>query len=306
MPKIIYVEKNFRKGTLNLIETANMIIEDYFVQGFDLTLRQLYYQMVARSHIENSQKSYKNFGSTIADARLAGLIDWTRIVDRTRNLQSNPHWQNPQGIMQAVINSYQIDKWSNQPYRIECWVEKEALIGVVASVCNRLDVPYFACRGYNSHSEAWLASQRFQRYVALGQTPIILHLGDHDPSGLDMTRDTINRMELFMGGLKVERLALNWDQVQQYNPPPNPAKETDSRFAEYQTQYGDSSWELDALDPTVIVALIEEAVLNYQDNNLWDEALQKEKAGLTELSNVTANWRNVVDYLEELDRNAMW
>ena len=298
MPKICYVEKNFRKATLDQIATANAIIDEYAAQGFDLTLRQLYYQMVARGHIENSERSYKNFGNVIDDGRLAGLIDWDRIVDRTRNLRGNSHFRDPAHIMTAAVSSFQIDKWGRQPYRVEVWVEKDALVGVVEVPCRRLDVPFFACRGYTSQSEMWAAAQRLKSWRRRGQTPVILYLGDHDPSGIDMTRDVIDRMILFAGGLKVDRLALNWNQVERYNPPPNPAKLTDSRADGYIAKFGLSSWELDALDPTTLAGLIETAVETFRDEDLWSEAVEEEEEGLRLLQDAADRWGDVADFLQ--------
>jgi hypothetical protein len=178
-----------------------------------------------------------------------------------------------------------------------CWVEKDALVGVISNVCNRLDVPYFACRGYTSQSEMWAAAQRLMRYRELGQTPVILHLGDHDPSGIDMTRDIIDRLELFSGGIEVERLALNWDQIEEHNPPPNPAKLTDSRAEAYVAQYGLESWELDALDPATIAGLVEDAVTRFRDDELWAEALKEEQTGLRQLKQASQRWPEVAAYL---------
>lgn len=298
MPKICYVEKNFRKTTLDQIATANAIIDEYAAQGFDLTLRQLYYQMVARGHIENSERSYKNFGNVIDDGRLAGLIDWDRIVDRTRNLRGNSHFRDPAHIMTTAAASFQIDKWSRQPYRVEVWVEKDALIGVVEVPCRRLDVPFFACRGYTSQSEMWGAAQRLKNWRRRGQTPVILYLGDHDPSGIDMTRDVADRMTLFAGGLKVDRLALNWNQVERYNPPPNPAKLTDSRADGYIAKFGLSSWELDALDPTTLAGLIENTVASFRDEDLWSEAVEQEEEGLRLLQDAADRWGEVAGFLQ--------
>jgi len=299
MPKIAYIEKKFQAKTLETIETANQIIEEYFAQGFDLTLRQLYYQMVARGYIENSGRSYGNLGNVINDARLAGLIDWTRIVDRTRTLRKNGHFDNPSDIMRAAANSYQIDKWEKQPYRLEVWVEKDALLGVIEVPCQRLDLPYFSARGYTSVSEMWEAAQRLKRWRDKGQTPVILYMGDHDPSGIDMTRDVIARMELFTGGLKVDRLALNWEQVERYNPPPNPAKLTDTRAEAYIAQFGLSSWELDALDPATLTGLIEAAVTQFRDDALWAEAEEEEADGLRLLREASDRWGEIADYLDE-------
>ena len=303
MPKIKYIEKTFRPATLATIATANRIIEEYATQGFDLTLRQLYYQMVARGHIENSERSYKNFGNVIDDGRLAGLIDWDRIVDRTRNLRGNGHFRDPGHIMQAAANSYQIDKWARQPNRVEVWVEKDALVGVIEVVCRRLDVPFFACRGYSSQSEMWAAGQRLAHWRRLKQTPIILYLGDHDPSGIDMTRDVTDRLQLFAGGIAVDRLALNWDQVETYNPPPNPAKLTDSRAEAYIANFGLSSWELDALDPTTLAGLIETSVVALRDDRLWAEAVAQEEEGLRQLEAAADRWTEVADFLDAGDED---
>ena len=299
MPKITYIERNFAPASLELIRRCNQVIEDYSQQGFSLTLRQLYYQMVSRNIIENTERSYKRLGALVSDARLAGLIDWSAIEDRGRNLQKNSHWETPAGVIKSARQSYKLDKWENQEFRPEVWVEKQALEGVVASVCQRLDVPYFACKGYNSQSEQWAAGGRLHGYVREGKTPIIFHLGDHDPSGIDMTRDNRERLEMFMGGVDIERLALNMDQIEQYNPPPNPAKESDSRFANYIELYGDESWELDALEPQVLVGLIENAILSIRDESAYQEVVDRENEHLRLLRLAEVRWTEVSAYLTE-------
>jgi hypothetical protein len=248
MPKIAYKDKNFSPSTLAVIDQANSIIDEYQTDGLKLTLRQLYYQFVSRALIANKQSEYKRLGSIINDARLAGLVDWEAIEDRTRDLKRNSHWNDPGDIMQSVVSSFKLDHWENQQYRVEVWIEKEALVGVIATICDKLDVPYFACKGYVSASEMWNASQRFQ-YVYGDQKPVVIHLGDHDPSGIDMTRDIDDRQNIFDGGAVMNRIALNFDQVEKYNPPPNPAKLSDSRASGYIAKYGAYSWELDALEP---------------------------------------------------------
>ena len=264
---------------MELIVTANEIIEEYQEQGFSLTLRQLYYQFVSRDIIANTQRSYKNLGSLINDARLCGLIDWESIEDRTRNLQSNSHWESAAEIIQSCEQCFAFDKWGDQEYRPEVWIEKDALTGIIQGICESLDVPYFACRGYNSQSEQWRAGQRFADAIYKGQIPLILHLGDHDPSGIDMTRDNQDRITMFAEeDVEVRRLALNYNQVEEYNPPPNPAKLTDSRADGYICKYGKSSWELDALEPKVIVALIKSEILSVRDDEIWNKSIEEENA----------------------------
>ncbi len=278
MPKIKYVDRRFNEASLAVIAKANEIIESYAAQGYDLTLRQLYYQFVARDLIPNTQREYKKLGSIINDGRLAGMIDWDRLVDRTRNVQSNSHWIHPRHIIEVCVEQYQIDKWQNQESRIEVWIEKDALIGVIEGVCRREDVSYFSCRGYTSQSEMWGASIRlFKHHEESGQHPVIIHLGDHDPSGIDMTRDIEDRLRLFGLDITVERIALNMNQVNKYNPPPNPAKITDSRAGKYIQNFGRESWELDALEPTMLEKLIASKIARYRDERLWAKMVAKEK-----------------------------
>jgi len=284
---IKYRSKRFSDSQLAVIETANAIIEDYQGQGYDLTLRQLYYQFVAKDLIPNKQSEYKKLGVIINDARLAGLISWEAIVDRTRNLQGNSHWANPASIISQSADQYAIDKWVNQRYRVEVWIEKDALAGVIEGVCTRNDVDYFSCRGYTSQSEMWAAGMRLKRYVKAGQDVTIIHLGDHDPSGIDMTRDIQDRLSMFSGGnVTVERIALNMDQVRKYRPPPNPAKLTDKRAQKYIKEYGSSSWELDALDPKTLDKLIEKNILEFRNTKLWEEKVAEEEMDRTELREI--------------------
>ena len=299
MPKICYRQKKFNTDRLDKIEKANTIIADYKEQGFDLTLRQLFYQFVSRDLLANTQREYKNLGDIISDARLAGLIDWEAIVDRTRNLEALANWNTPAEIISACAKQYRVDKWAEQQYRPEVWVEKEALVGVIEGVCNELDVDYFACRGYTSQSEMWSAAMRLKGYQDEAQVPMILHLGDHDPSGKDMTRDITDRLSEFSGGdIEVKRLALNMPQIEQYTPPPNPAKITDSRAEKYIEEFGAESWELDALEPAVIAQLIRDAVMEVRDQDQWDEAVEKEEEHKAQLTKVSDQWKRITDTLE--------
>ena len=263
---------NFRKKSLAIIETANDIIDEYAADGLTLTLRQLYYQFVARDLLPNKQSSYDNLGRTISDGRLAGLIDWAAIEDRTRFLRGRNNWDNPAQMIRSRARSYSIDMWENQDNRLEVWIEKDALIGVIERVCHNNDVDYFACRGYVSQSELYEAGKRIERYRAEGRDTVVVHLGDHDPSGIDMTRDNEERLCMFSGGyVDVRRIALNYDQVLKYSPPPNPAKMSDSRAADYVARHGYSSWELDALEPRVLQRLIQDIIDEHKDPDAWEE-----------------------------------
>lgn len=298
MSVIQYIDRDFSAPSRGIIERANAICSEYQGQGFDLTLRQLYYQFVARGLIPNKDSEYKRLGSIINDARLAGLLDWDYIVDRTRFLRAQSHWNTPASIIDSAAYSYRRDRWAKQQNRVEVWIEKDALVGVISGVCEHLDIPYFSCRGYTSQSEVWAAAQRLLSYRKNGQDPVIVHLGDHDPSGIDMTRDIKDRLDLFMGdGVAVRRIALNFEQVQTYNPPPNPTKLTDSRANGYMARFGDESWELDALEPTVIANLIRNEVAGIWDADAWTAEEAKEEKEKELLTTAAKRWGDIVNML---------
>lgn len=303
MPCICYVPKNFREDKLELIDKINDVVDSYTYQGYTLTLRQLYYQLVARGIIENNVRSYKNVGNLINDARLAGLIDWKAIEDRTRNLKGLTHWENPQQIIRSASYQYKKDLWKDQNYHLEVWVEKEALAEVVAKACMPYDVDYFCCRGYVSQSEMWESAQRLINYCKLGKYCCIIHLGDHDPSGIDMSRDIEERLQLFGnqdgGGifksrfLGLRRIALNMNQIEEFNPPPNPAKITDTRAKGYIEKFGDESWELDALEPKVITELISDTISEFADDYVMEEVKRRVEEEKKVMNLICDDWNNL-------------
>ena len=305
MPKICYERKKFNDKHLATIEAANEIIAEYKAQGYSLTLRQLYYQFVARDLLPNTLQNYKWLGGIINDGRMAGLIDWDAIEDRTRNLRSLGHWSSPGDIIVSAAQSFHYDHWHDQPVRVEVWIEKDALIGVVERACHKWDVPHFSCRGYTSASEVWGAAMRFVNHAQGGQHTHVLHFGDHDPSGIDMTRDIETRIATFMEAsgctpATIQRMALNMDQVRKYRPPSNPAKITDSRAVGYIREYGEKSWELDALEPRVLEKLIDKEIESLVNERLFNNTTHAEQGVRETLRKAADHWDDVSDFLETI------
>jgi len=294
-----YRDVNFAPHNRKLIETMNGVVDDYAAQGFRLTVRQVFYQLVARGHIENTMQSYKRVASIINDGRMAGLIDWDAIEDRTRSVKKRSAWGSASDIVQSAADSFHMDMWDNQNYRVFVIVEKQALEGIMQSVCNQWDVPLVAARGYPSVS---VVKEMVEQYlgpcIEEGKEPVILHFGDHDPSGIDMTRDLIDRIQIFAeayGAVDLQRLALNMNQIHAYKPPPNPAKTTDSRFAGYMREHGTESWELDALEPRVLVDLVERTTQSYIDDGAWAERTEEIEGLRAKLQDAAARFRDEQD-----------
>lgn len=287
MPNIYrkYKHFNFRDDRIALIERINKVIDEFGLMGIHhLSVRQIYYQLVGQGD-ENNAGEYNKVGAAIDDGRMAGLIAWDIIEDRNRAMMGLETFENPTEKLKTVLRGYNIDMWQTQEWRPYVLVEKAALEGVIGSICNELRVDYMATRGYNSQSEMWRLAQRCISALGKGQRPIIFYLGDLDPSGWDMTRDVTERLEIFVGTpVIVQRLALNMNHIEQYNPPPNYVKATDSRSEGYRRLFKtDDCWELDALNPLVIQELISDALLAIRDEKKWDEMLAQEAEDIREI-----------------------
>lgn len=262
-----------------LVNQCNEILAE--LSGYRLTLRQLYYQLVSRNVIPNLERSYQNLSRLVTRARMAGLIDWDLIEDRVRTPWSMSEFENIADLVDAAVRSYRLPRWKGQSSYAELWVEKDALAGVLRPLAAEFHVTLMVNRGYSSAS-AMKASA--DRYLAHEDDQLYLfYLGDFDPSGEDMVRDISARLyEFTVPELDVQKVALTWEQIQQYNPPPNPAKHSDPRSREFIRKHGSSSWEVDALPPQVLEALIRERFEGIidrvaMDNVIKQEELDKEK-----------------------------
>jgi hypothetical protein len=280
--------RRFREASLSLLASLSEISSVYAADGLKLTVRQLYYQCVARGWIENNEREYQKIIRLLTDAREAGLFDWDAIEDRGREVVMRPCWTSPAEILEAAASSYHEDRWELQDVRVVVVLEKAALAGVVEPACKHLDTPLLAARGYSSATLFYeIAKGRICPALEDRQDVVVLHLGDHDPSGLDMTRDLRDRLSLYVRqGVNVQRVALNMDQVEAFQPPPNPAKESDKRFDAYRREYGDQCWELDALPPKELARLTREAIEEHIDWRQWAEsttAIEQSKASLRKL-----------------------
>lgn len=271
--KQCYIPKNFKPETLRLVRFISDIVDEYQEQGYVLTVRQLYYQLVARDIIPNTLQSYKTTAGIINDAKHAGLLDWDMLEDRTREFVKNARWDSASELLGICAQQFHMDLWEDQNHRPFVIIEKEALSGVFVPVCRELDVPMLAARGYPSGSVLRsFAVTDMRDALRAGQVPVILHFGDHDPSGIDMTRDLQERLTMYLERhVEVRRLALNMQQVEEQRPPENPAKSADPRFGWYAEQFGYSSWELDALSPTYLGDLVRTNIAEYTDSDLLDQ-----------------------------------
>lgn len=287
------MKERFRRDNITskkatYISVINSILEEYSEQGYRLTLRQLYYQLVARDFIPNRVQEYSKLSSVLVFARMNGLTDWDMIEDRTRK----PHllyWvRDIQDAVEDTVRHYRLNRQEGQENCVEIWTEKDAVSNILKRVSQHFHVRLMVNRGYSSCSAMKDAFDRLQLSKRMqGQKTIILYVGDYDPSGLDMIRDIESRLNEFgLDNFEIVHVALTVEQIKEFNPPPNPAKITDPRAKRYIAEHGSESWELDALKPNDLEKIVQRNVLNFIDLGLFESMLQKEKedkAKLTEL-----------------------
>jgi len=258
------------------LEVINKIIEEYSRQGYRLTLRQLYYQLVSRDIISNSLKEYAKLSKLLVEGRMSGIVDWDAIEDRIR-VPFVPYWvQDVAHAIEDTIEQYRLDRMDDQEVYIEVWVEKDALSGVLRRITSHYHINLMVNRGYSSCTAMHDASERIKDKQD-EKVCYILYLGDHDPSGVDMVRDIEDRLAEFGAEVHVVRIALTQEQIKKYNPPPNPAKITDPRAKDYISKFGNTSWEVDALNPDILHKIIRSSVEELIDADKFNDKLEQEK-----------------------------
>jgi hypothetical protein len=267
--------------TRALLETCRAIIGELY--KYKLTLRQLYYQLVSRGIIPNREREYRSLSRVLTRARLAGLLDWGAIEDRMRPPDRPFEFDGLADLVDVALESYRLPRWAGQATYAELWVEKDALSSVLRPIASEYHVTMMVNRGYGSTSSMYDSARRFAAAEDDGRTLHLFYLGDLDPSGEDMVRDIRQRFAEFRVGVQVEKIALSPEQVDTYNPPPNPAKLTDPRAGAFVAKHGASSWEVDALPPDVLARLIRDAIEGVLDVPTMEAVKVREAADRTRL-----------------------
>jgi hypothetical protein len=283
MKEIFREELHMSASNKERLEIINGIVEEYNAQNYRLTLRQLYYQLVSRDVIPNKTEEYAKLSVLLGKGRMAGYVDWDAIEDRIRRPYL-PYWvHDVPGAIEDIVKQYRLDRQEGQDNYIEVWVEKDALSGVLKRVTSEYHVNLMVNRGYSSITAMHDAYNRFKRAERRGESGVILYLGDHDPSGVDMVRDISSRLTEFGVDVEVDHIALTDEQIAKYNPPPNPTKVSDPRAKDYIAKYGNTSWEVDALRPDVLHKLVTSSIESRIDMDLFNGQKRREEEDVEKL-----------------------
>lgn len=275
--KICYKKWSPSSGTLVYMDEIQDVIEQYDKLGYKLTLRQLYYQLVTKDIIPNTQAEYTKLGNVLKNARMSGRVDWDIIEDRIREAKKKPDWKDTTSFLDAVIPQYRLPRHLGQKYHVELWCEKDALSSILLPITREYHINLMVNRGYSSASAMFESSKRLlEAHHKYGQTPVIIYLGDHDPSGLDMDRDIKERLKEFQTPVSFARIGLTKNQINKYNPPPNPAKFKDPRATDYIRKHGRVSWEVDALPPNILDELVRDSIEELLDMSKYEAIKEME------------------------------
>jgi hypothetical protein len=254
-----------------------------------MTIRQLFYRLVSAGKIENNRKCYQLVSRVMTKARNDGRCDFDFIVDRSRPEYRPNVWNDVAGYARTVREAYRKDYWATQPYHVETWVEKDAIIGSIEPVTQgELGVPVRVGRGFLSTTKAHEIAALF---ACIGKPIVAFYLGDHDPSGRYIESDLYKRIQgQGSGDFELRRLAIFKSDIRKFNLPPLRVKPDDPRAAAFVQRHGAECVELDALPPEELRRRIRQAVTALIDQEVWNRAIKVEKAELASITDTVGRW----------------
>jgi hypothetical protein len=224
----------------------------------------------------------------LKEARERGKIPWHWIVDETRALERVALWDSPEQYARAVSRSYRRDFWNQQPCRVEVWSEKGTVRGVLKPVLDDYGVGFRVLHGFSGATTIYDVAQDDD-----GRQLIALYVGDYDPSGLYMSEHDLPDRLVKYGGVHVtlERVALTREHTDGLPSFPASSKKKDPRFKWFVPHFGTQCWELDALDPNDLRALVEEAIRAEIEPIAWARCDRVNKAEQESLCTILDKWK---------------
>ncbi len=249
-----------QEKSLELLAQVQIIIGSY---DFALTLRQIYYQLVAKQIIPNDQSAYRKLSRLCVMGRDEGILPEDAFVDRLREVDKPDSWTDLTEYMDTIKDSYRKDIWNEQATYIEIWTEKDALRGVIAPVTHHFDVSLLVVRGQVSRTAIYESYERYAEQIKTGKDCYLSYFGDFDPSGMCIYDSLVERLKSYGPyGLSIsyERIALTPGQISAYELPQDPAKQSDPSYRKFVIEYGDNVVELDSLPPDALRDLIRDCI----------------------------------------------
>lgn len=282
----------YRADKMDKLDIVLSVIKKLAAQGEKTyTLRHLFYKLVGLGTYQNSEYDYnKKLGPLVTDARMAGLIDWDVIVDHTREAYLPYAVDGISEALEDLAAFHRLKRQKGQPVYLELWCEKQAMTDILKPLTKFYHIYLVINRGFSSTTAKKQAADRMRVHEDAGQQVVILYLGDHDPSGKSMISVAEESLQEFGLHPLMVPIALTAAQIKKYKLPPQPVKDEDSRAAHYVEKFGSHCWELDALSPKVLTALIKKEVESRIDMDLFRRQLAQEKTDKSTLREFAATF----------------
>ena len=267
-----------RNNWNRILDTAAEMVTRYWTAGHWVTLRQLFYRLVAVEQLRNTESNYKQLSSRTAKARRAG--EFPALIDQTRSLNRPLNFTDPAEATDWLFDQYRVDRTEGQQHALYIAVEKRTLTQVLDRAFGDLGFPAFAFAGYPS--QTLLEDIEADIEKRPDQAPVLIYAGDFDATGVDIPRLVNDRIGASFHAIR--HVALDPDQIRAHNLPPQPGKTTDSRAAGFVKKYGELvQVELDALPPEVLVDLYATAIDEFLDRSTFEAQLDREANDLEAL-----------------------
>ncbi len=268
-----------------LRETIYNIVED----GEPMTVRQVFYQLTSQGVIPKTESQYKNtVVRLLARMRRDHDLPFDWIADSTRWMRKPTTYGSMEYMLEQTARTYRRSIWNDQRAYVEIWLEKEALAGVLDDETYRWDVPLMVTRGYPSLSFLYSAAETIG---SIEKPTFLYYFGDHDPSGLDISRSVQEGIEQLSDGAEFhfERVAVTPQQIEEWGLPGRPTKQTDTRSKNF---VGDSV-EVDAIPPAKLRQLVSECITHHIDQGVLDQTLKIERLERDTLQEIAEEWGDV-------------
>ncbi|TWT48397.1 hypothetical protein Pla111_01630 [Botrimarina hoheduenensis] len=237
-----------------------------------LTLRQLFYRLVVRKHIQKTEAGYKAVGRLTGQLRESGDLPWSWIVDSSRMVRQRASYSGLGEFLEQTQRLYRRNLWQDQPEYVEIWCESESAAGVLCAITYEWGVPLRPFKGYGSRTFLYEVARTLREQ---NKPATCYYFGDRDPSGNDIDRSALESVRRYGSGeFRFVRVAVTEKQVSDWSLPGAPPKRTDSRAKNFRGP----CVELEAIEPDRLRDLCRDCIEQHIDSHALEQHKRNEKA----------------------------
>lgn len=282
-----------RRGKSKAILAFENAVLEIVEERKPITVRGVAYALFTRGHIDGMTTNNTAKVSRVMTAmRESGALDWTKVVDGSRATDRISVWSNPSQIIDAAVKGYRRNYWQDQPTLIEVWSEKSTVAGLLAPVLEEYGVTFRVQKGFGSFTSVRQAAED-SLDVPDHQNPVVLYIGDFDPSGLYMSEvDLPSRLARYGSKWQFQRIAVLKEDTPHLPSFEAGTKSEDKRYPWFVENFGHKCWELDAIDPNDLRQRVREQIVTRLNLPLWEHAKEIEAVEVESMKSFHQSWKS--------------